>query len=98
MTMQIGPVELRCPRDHSALEQDGAVVRCAEGHEYRVKSEIPVLLLDDTTPTHPVIDRSLEMEEANIHSGPGPDPFVQEAIKATCGNLYQPMFDEGIKE
>jgi SAM-dependent methyltransferase len=98
LSVELGPVEVVCPRDQSQLSLDGDVARCAEGHEYRVIGGIPVLLLDDTDATHPVIDWSLKQEDVAPYDGPGLDPFVQEAIKATCGNLYQPMFKHGLTD
>ena len=76
-------MELVCPRDRSPLSGDGT---CAAGHEYRVVDGVPILLLDEETPTHAACGR---VEELPPPVREGIDPFVQEVIGATCGRLYE---------
>lgn len=49
---------LVCPRDHSPLHFDGALV-CQAGHRYPVIDGLPVLLLDDAFQTMPLALQSL---------------------------------------
>jgi len=98
MSVRLGPVELACPRDHSALADDGAQLRCGEGHTFKVTSGIPILLLDEFGSTHPVFKVSLEKEEAPLWEGPGVDPRVRENIGPTCGVMYRPAAKEGFSE
>jgi SAM-dependent methyltransferase len=76
-----------CPRDFTALAQrDGGVV-CERGHRYNAVQGVPVLLLDEETPTHP----------SYVVAPPEPEPVplrdidavVQDVVAATCGNLYR---------
>ena len=91
---------LVCPQDRSAMDLDGAALRCPNGHEYVVADGIPVLLFDDGQPTHGYITRSLEAA-ARIQAGEpvdavlefsgsdeAVDPYVQAEIPYTCGHLY----------
>jgi SAM-dependent methyltransferase len=75
-------VELVCPRDRSAL-RDGV---CEQGHEYPVVDGVPVLLVDEESPTHAACGR---VEELPPPPQEGIDPFVREVIGATCGRLYE---------
>jgi SAM-dependent methyltransferase len=78
-------VELACPRDRAALEREGDELACAAGHRYAVVDGIPLLLVEEEQPTHAVCEVSLERREAAER----PEDLVQEAIAATCGNLYR---------
>ena len=82
---------LVCPKDHGSLaERDGGLV-CASGHTYAVRDGIPVLLRDDVEHTHEAAEYAIRGEERS-HSAPGGaaiDGFVQEAIGATGGYLYE---------
>jgi len=98
VSVQLGPVELACPRDRSALSADGDTLRCEEGHAFKVTSGIPLLLLDEEAPTHPVFQVSLEKEEAPAFEGPGIDPRVRENIGPTCGVMYRPAAKHGFSE
>lgn len=49
---------LVCPRDHSGLHFDGALV-CQAGHRYPVIDGLPVLLLDDVSQTMPLALESI---------------------------------------
>jgi SAM-dependent methyltransferase len=70
---------------------------CANHHEYAVVEGIPILLLREANQTHVEGERSLAVAEAADASGlpqfkiqPGEiDPFVNRAIGATNGSLYQ---------
>ena len=75
-------MELVCPRDRTPL-RDGA---CERGHEYPVVDGVPVLLVDEETPTHAACGR---VEVLPPPPREGIDPFVQEVIGATCGRLYE---------
>ena len=73
-------VELVCPRDRGAL-RDWA---CEYGHTYEEIEGIPLLVTDDV-PTHAACGG----RERLPPPVEGIDPFVQEVIAATCGNLYR---------
>jgi SAM-dependent methyltransferase/uncharacterized protein YbaR (Trm112 family) len=76
---------LACPRDRGALEQRGDELACDAGHRYPVLDGIPLLLVAGERPTHAACDVSLERREGYDR----PDDLVQDAIAATCGNLYR---------
>jgi SAM-dependent methyltransferase/uncharacterized protein YbaR (Trm112 family) len=78
-------MELACPRDRAELSRAGDELACPEGHRYPVVDGIPMLLLDDEEPTHAACHVSLAAD------APADDPeaLVQDAIAATCGNLYR---------
>jgi SAM-dependent methyltransferase len=76
---------LGCPRDRGALERRDDGLVCAAGHRYPVVDGIPVLLVEEERPTHAACHVSLERREGYEW----PDDLVQDAIAATCGNLYR---------
>jgi len=89
---------LVCPRDRTPLTQTGDTLTCSSGHDHYVVDDVPVMLVEDDSPTHPYITSSLEKVE-RIRSGEervddvnaiseGVDAFVQNEIPYTCGNLY----------
>ena len=88
---------LVCPRDKQNLQEDGAALSCAQGHRYAVVEGIPILLLSDVEQTHIEGTRSIQVAESgdasllpSFNVGPKEiDPFVQKAIGATNGGLYQ---------
>ena len=80
-------MELVCPRDRSAL-RDGV---CEQGHEYKVVDGIPILLVEEESPTHAACGR---VEELPPPPAAGVDPFVREVIGATCGRLYEHLIDD----
>lgn len=95
---------LACPRDGESLSRDGAHLSCARGHRYPMVDGIPVLLRDDVEQTGWWSHQSLAKanavlagenlrEQSETAAG---EPMVvrkhvQEAIAATCGNLYSPL-------
>ena len=88
---------LVCPRDKLPLTEEPGSMSCPKGHRYAVVEGIPILLLGETLQTHIEGSRSLvvaELGEAarlpQFDVVPGRiDPFVQNAIAATNGSLYQ---------
>ena len=81
-------MNLACPRDRAALARRDDEVECASGHRYRVVEDIPVLLVPEDEPTHGACWTSLD--DVGDVDGDA-DAFVQNAIAATCGNLYRHM-------
>lgn len=84
---------LACPRDHQPLQHGVNVFRCPSGHVYSIRNGIPVLLRDDVEQTHEAALYALRGEERErpiVGSGEI-DPFVQEAIGATGGYLYDDL-------
>ena len=75
-------MKLVCPRDRTPL-RDGV---CQQGHEYLVVDGIPVLLVEEESPTHAACGR---VEQLPPPPAEGLDPFVREVIGATCGRLYE---------
>lgn len=61
---------LVCPRDHSALSEDGAELVCAAGHRYPVIDGVPVLLVDESAPTIDIAGRSIAAARAPEQSRP----------------------------
>jgi 2-polyprenyl-3-methyl-5-hydroxy-6-metoxy-1,4-benzoquinol methylase/uncharacterized protein YbaR (Trm112 family) len=93
---------LVCPRDHESLVNRGDTLVCPRGHGYPLIDGIPVMLLDDVEPTHPLTSRHLdpalekgsylEEDEEIIHVC-DIDPFVQKVVASTCGHLYESLID-----
>jgi SAM-dependent methyltransferase/uncharacterized protein YbaR (Trm112 family) len=79
-------VRLACPRDRAELVREGDELGCPQGHRYAVVDGIPVLLLEDEEPTHAACHVSLAPRGAQAED---PEALVQDAIAATCGNLYR---------
>jgi SAM-dependent methyltransferase/uncharacterized protein YbaR (Trm112 family) len=85
-----------CPRDKQPLDTFRGKLRCSRGHEYGAFEGIPILLVSDAEQTHIEGARSLYVGETGDasqlrHFDVAPDevdPFVQNAISATNGNLY----------
>jgi SAM-dependent methyltransferase/uncharacterized protein YbaR (Trm112 family) len=88
---------LVCPRDRLRLWRNRDLLICANHHEYTVVEGIPILLLREADQTHIEGQRSLAVAEAAAAASlpqfriqPGEiDPFVNRAIGATNGSLYQ---------
>ena len=84
---------LVCPRDLAPLQEQEATLVCEHGHVYPVVRGIPVLLRDDVRATQEhIVARSRLLAESEArpaaHPAEGIHPFVQDALAATCGNLY----------
>jgi SAM-dependent methyltransferase/uncharacterized protein YbaR (Trm112 family) len=90
---------LVCPRHRLPLSQHGSGTSlvCEHGDRYAVVEGIPILLLSEAAQTHVEGTRSLEVAKQGTSANlpqfdvpPGTiDPFVQRAIGATNGSLYQ---------
>jgi ubiquinone/menaquinone biosynthesis C-methylase UbiE/uncharacterized protein YbaR (Trm112 family) len=88
---------LVCPRCRLPLALEKSALACAENHRYAIIEGIPILLLSDVHQTHIEGNRSLAVAEEGDSAQlpqfdvqPGTiDPFVQRAIGATNGALYQ---------
>lgn len=87
---------LACPVDHGPLTERGGELACPAGHRYPVVDGIPVLLRPEVSHSHWAAEITLRQTrgEVAITDYPpttGVDPFVQNAIGATNGNLYKPL-------
>ncbi len=90
---------LVCPRDHTVLQHRADRLVCASGHSYPIVDGVPVMLVEEAPPTHHVCGESLAMaagERAVRYDGGDLDadeidPYVQDIIVGTCGNLYKPL-------
>ena len=83
---------LACPRCKGPLTLHGDWLTCQQDHRYPVIDDIPVMVLDDVEQTHWVATHALEHYREAADSQPSDgtiDPVVQEAVGATCGNLYR---------
>ena len=82
---------LACPRDRQPLHRHANSCTCPSGHVYPIHNGIPVLLRDDVEQTHEAALYALRGEESvRPAAGAGQiDPFVQQAIGATGGYLYE---------
>jgi SAM-dependent methyltransferase/uncharacterized protein YbaR (Trm112 family) len=88
---------LVCPRHRLSLIHKHSSLVCPRGDSYAIIEGIPVLLLSEATQTHIEGIRSLEVASQGSAAvlpqfdvAPGAiDPFVQRAIGATNGSLYQ---------
>jgi SAM-dependent methyltransferase len=82
--------ELVCPRDRSQLDIGEVSATCAAGHRYDVVAGVPVLMVAEVAPTHPVAELAA-VEPIVAEPVEGIDPVVQQAVAATCGFLYRPL-------
>lgn len=88
---------LVCPRDKQPLSEETSGLICTQGHRYAVIEGIPILLVSEAEQTHIEGTRALLLAESNDTSSLPQfrvaegeiDPFVQNAIGATNGGLYQ---------
>lgn len=86
-----------CPRHRLPLTHHDSNLVCARGDHYAIIEGIPILLLPEAAQTHIEGARSLEVASQGsaaslpqFNVAPGAiDPFVQNAIGATNGSLYQ---------
>jgi len=85
---------LVCPRCRGRVALREGWLVCGESHRYPVVDDIAVMVLGDVEPTHWAITHALEhyhdteVLPAAVPDG-GVDSVVQEAVSATCGNLYR---------
>jgi 2-polyprenyl-3-methyl-5-hydroxy-6-metoxy-1,4-benzoquinol methylase/uncharacterized protein YbaR (Trm112 family) len=93
---------LVCPRDHLKLQMSGNTLTCPAGHTYPCVDDIPVMLLTEVPPTHNVFGDTLKQVAASQQwsqyaegscSQDAVDPYVQQIIVGTCGNLYRPLLN-----
>ncbi len=84
---------LACPRDHQRLQHRDHRFTCPSGHEYPIHNGIPVLLRDDVEHTHEAAQYALRGEERERPAAATGeiDWFVQDAIGATGGYLYESL-------
>jgi len=87
--------ELVCPRDRKSLRRDGRYLVCYDGHRYPILDGIPIMLVDDVPQTLPdLTQRSLNaaaidsIANSNGAANGEVEPFVQQVIVGTNGNLY----------
>ena len=89
---------LACPVDRAPFAREGDSLRCPAGHVFPIREGIPVLLTDRPDPTHPYCSATLDTLKAGRYTtsvvdeppaNGGVDPFVQEEIVKTNGNLYK---------
>lgn len=86
---------LACPVDHEELKSQGDSLTCARGHRYPTYDGVPVLLVNESEATHPAFGQSLRIAAGTAspyskenNTKFSVDPYVQEQIAATNGNLY----------
>lgn len=91
---------LVCPRDHQDLTWHEDHLTCSLGHWYPRYDGIPIMMLEEAAPTHPIFQdtwRRAMLPHEQRRGGEPPqvegsiDPFVQEILVGTCGNLYQSL-------
>jgi SAM-dependent methyltransferase/uncharacterized protein YbaR (Trm112 family) len=88
---------LVCPRDKQPLSEATSGLICSQGHHYAVIEGIPILLVSEAEQTHIEGTRAILLAESKetpslpqFRVAEGEiDPFVQKAIGATNGALYQ---------
>jgi uncharacterized protein YbaR (Trm112 family)/2-polyprenyl-3-methyl-5-hydroxy-6-metoxy-1,4-benzoquinol methylase len=86
-----------CPRDKQGLRLEAGKLRCPDDHSYAVIDGVPILLVGEARQTHSEGVRSLQVAETGDTSPIGDlevvpdqiDPFVQDWIGATNGNMYR---------
>ena len=75
---------LGCPEDHSALRLHQNVLVCRDGHTFQFEQGIPIFA---KTPRHELIPGNMGPCEYQ-QDGNAVDPFVNDWIVNTNGNLY----------
>ncbi len=84
---------LACPRDFKPLQIRSDTLICPEKHVYPIVQGVPVFLLKEVVPTQKRFWENLgqphALDEPTLPNGL--DPFVQQAISATSGNLYRSL-------
>ena len=87
-----------CPHEHASLARTDDELRCPHGHVFPILDGVPFLVRDDVS--HPHWVGQLAVDYARARSVPAEwlappdsedtiDPFVNEAVGATNGNLYR---------
>ncbi len=85
---------LRCPRDRGPLELRDATLACRQGHVYPSPGGIPVLLVDEIEPTqwwYWTDEAKIEQAAEQDDRGDGIDPWVEQGLVLTHGNLYRKL-------
>lgn len=87
---------LVCPVDKHPLSAPQPEFVCSSGHRYPVLDGIPVMLPCDVPVTHGAARDTLTAARAGdrdfvdpVLKGGEVDPFVQDAVAATCGYMYK---------
>jgi SAM-dependent methyltransferase len=86
---------LVCPRDKQSLHLAQDALICPQNHVYPVVDGIPVMVLEDVRQTHQYATQSLlhaQRHTVQLYDSLAPtsavDPFVQDEIVATNGNMF----------
>ena len=69
---------LACPRDRGTLRMVEGRLMCSRGHLYPIVSGIPVMLIEELTPTLHVMGSSLEASKRQFD--PGPEEMFLETL------------------
>lgn len=95
---------LVCPRDYRVVRLSGDMLSCPAGHGYPCVDGIPIMLLEEVEPTYGDYGRPLEQVKTDYGSlqrddklnreKDGVDPYVQQMVAATCGQMYKPLIGE----
>jgi SAM-dependent methyltransferase len=86
--LKIRPIRLLgCPEDHSPFQLRHNVLVCGDGHTFGFEQGIPILT---KTPRHESIPGNMGPCEYQ-HDRSSIDPFVDDWIVNTNGNLYWPL-------
>jgi len=89
---------LVCPVDRTELTFATNEYVCCNGHRYSVVESVPVMLAENLVPTHPACEATKHIvRQKSLSKGPctirceesAIDPFVQDEIVRTCGNMYR---------
>lgn len=93
-----------CPRDGYPLEFHEGVLHSMTGNRYPVVDGIPVMVLEEKTPTHRYCIETIEELEGNgipLHEDKNSlddvdyiDSFVQGEVAKTCGIMYRPLVNK----
>jgi SAM-dependent methyltransferase/uncharacterized protein YbaR (Trm112 family) len=101
----LGTPSLACPRDHLPFQRENHQLACAGGHHYPLIDGLPVLVVDDATPTQPdywateeqiaAVLASVVLDDASDETGV--DPYVKRLLVGTNGNLYRRLAAKSIE-
>src|SRR5438874_7378524 len=75
---------LACPQDHTRLRAEDNNLVCEHRHRFSVEEGIPILI---DNPRREPTPRN--MEPCHIELGASVDPFVNDWLVNTNGNLYR---------